>query len=361
VSKTLKVGIIGASAERGWAKISHVPAVQGLAGLELAAVATNSQKSADAAAKAFGVKGYADAKALFCDPGVDIVTVAVNVPGHRELVHGAVAAGKHLYCEWPLGRDLAEAQELEAVVRAANIKVALGLQTRSNPALRQARDLIASGSIGRVLSVRMRSETIAFGPKTDKASVYLEDAASGATLISIHGGHALDAAIAVLGGMEDIQVLTSIMFPEISVSDTGERRARTIPDHVFAQSKLRSSAVLLIEVAGGQASPTFRFEIVGDSGSLTLQGGALRGFQSGRLNLLLNGERQHLDEGEVAGMPDTAANVGGVYAALRDDIRNGTSNAPDFGHAVRLTKLMDDVIAAAEGGKRRQAADWPIR
>ena len=38
----LKVGIIGASAERGWAKISHVPAVQGLEGLELAAVATEA-------------------------------------------------------------------------------------------------------------------------------------------------------------------------------------------------------------------------------------------------------------------------------------------------------------------------------
>jgi predicted dehydrogenase len=43
----LKVGIIGASAERGWAKISHVPAVQGLEGLELAAVATHNQRSAD--------------------------------------------------------------------------------------------------------------------------------------------------------------------------------------------------------------------------------------------------------------------------------------------------------------------------
>lgn len=359
MAKSLGVGIIGASAERGWAKVSHVPAVQGLAGLELAAVATNSPKSAEAAAKAFGVKGYADAKELFRDPAIDIVTVAVNVPGHRELVRGAVEAGKHVYCEWPLGRDLAETQALERIAETAKVKVALGLQTRTNPAVRQARDLIALGKIGRVLNARMHSETIAFGPKTDKASLYLEDPASGATLITIHGGHALDTAIALLGGMNDIQALTTIQFPEIFVSDTGERQTRTIPDHLFTQFSLSSGAALSIEVAGGQPHPTFQFEIVGESGFLSLQGGAVRGFQSGRLELLLNGEKQPLDEGEVTDMPDAAANVAGVYAELRDDIRNGTSNAPDFGHAVRLTRLMDDLTASAQKGERRRAADWP--
>ena len=59
MAKTLGVGIIGASADRGWAKISHVPAVQGIAGLELVAVASGSQAKADAAVEAFGAKaGY---------------------------------------------------------------------------------------------------------------------------------------------------------------------------------------------------------------------------------------------------------------------------------------------------------------
>ena len=100
--KTLRVGLIGASAERGWAKISHVPAIQQLGGLELAAVVTQDRPSANKAARMFGAaKGYDDAKQLFADPEIDIVTVAVNVPAHRDLVLGALAAGKHLYCEYP--------------------------------------------------------------------------------------------------------------------------------------------------------------------------------------------------------------------------------------------------------------------
>jgi predicted homoserine dehydrogenase-like protein len=50
MTKSLRVGIIGASAQRGWAKESHVIAVQKLAGLELAAIATHRQETADAAA-----------------------------------------------------------------------------------------------------------------------------------------------------------------------------------------------------------------------------------------------------------------------------------------------------------------------
>ena len=91
--ETLQVGIIGGSAARGWAKISHVPAVRQVGGLTLGAVVTRDQRSADKAAEAFGAKkGYGDAKALFADPDIDIVTVTVNVPAHRDLVLGALAA-----------------------------------------------------------------------------------------------------------------------------------------------------------------------------------------------------------------------------------------------------------------------------
>lgn len=90
MTKLLGVGIIGASPERGRAKESHVPAVQKLAGLELVAVATGSQPSADAATRAFGAKAdCGNAEDLIGNPDVDIVTVAVKVPDHRKLVLGA--------------------------------------------------------------------------------------------------------------------------------------------------------------------------------------------------------------------------------------------------------------------------------
>lgn len=366
MNEPLRVGIIGASARGGWAKESHVPAVQGLAGLELVAVATRSRKSADAAAEAFRVRGYDNANELIHDPGIDLVTVAVKVPDHHALVLGALAAGKHVFCEWPLGRDADEAAELrdaaDEAYADAGAHAAIGVQARTSPAVRRARELVESGTIGRVLSARHYSGTIAFGRKIGAADAYLEEEANGATLVTIHGGHALDLSAAVLGGFEDVTAFATTQYPEIVVGDDGELRARMIPDHLLALSRLRGGAALSVEVAGGRPADDvpFQLEIVGEEGTLALRGGAPRGFQSGRISLSLNGESQLLDEDETAPMPDAAANVAGAYAALRDDIVAGDAfSAPGFDHAVRLSRLIEEATASSDTGTREPVEDSP--
>jgi predicted dehydrogenase len=52
--KQIRLGIVGANAKSGWAKVSHVPAINGISGLKLSAVATRNEQSAREAAKAFG-------------------------------------------------------------------------------------------------------------------------------------------------------------------------------------------------------------------------------------------------------------------------------------------------------------------
>jgi predicted dehydrogenase len=361
MAETLGIGIVGASPERGWAKISHIPAIQTLDGMRLAAVLGSTPASAEAAAIAFEAEhAYADPVEFFSDPAVDVVVVAVRVPLHRELVLGALRAGKHVYCEWPLGRDLAEAEELANAARKAGRITVIGLQARCSPALQRAADLIRSGAIGRVFGARMTSETVAFGPSTAKAERYLEDRANGATLVTIHAGHALDAAIAVLGPISDLQGLATRQFLEVAVMGERERITRTVSDLVLMQAMLSGGAALSCEVAGGRTKdPEFCFEIVGEAGRLRLAAAAPRGFQSGRLSLTMNGEPESVDEGELAGLPDEAVNVGAIYAALRDDVRQGARSLAGFEHAVRLTRLLADFEAASENGMRYLAEDWP--
>lgn len=86
MAKVLRVGIVGANARGGWASDAHVPAVQGLDGFVLAAVATNSQETADQAAHTFGVpKAYSSGASLIADPDIDVVTIATRVPDHRPI------------------------------------------------------------------------------------------------------------------------------------------------------------------------------------------------------------------------------------------------------------------------------------
>jgi predicted dehydrogenase len=355
----LGVGIIGASG--GWARLSHVPAVQKLSGLELTAVAARDRKSADAAAQQFGAKsGYGNAAEMFSNPDIDIVSVCVTVPDHRALVLGALAAGKHVYCEWPLGANLAESEEMAKAAQAAALHTAIGLQLRKNFAVVRARDLIASGAIGRLLTASIYSSTAGFGPIVPRPYLYLEDPRNGVNMVTIQGAHTLDFAIAVLGDLADLAALNTRQYPEIEAGDDHKRQPRTTFDHVLVQARMSNGAALAIEVAGGRPPETpSHLQAVGDKGVLVLQGGAPRGFQSGRLKLFLNGEPQHVDEGEIASMPDEAANVASMYAALRDDILHATFTVPDFDHAVRLTRLMDAELLSSENGIRRKNSGWP--
>ena len=127
--KEILVGIVGANANKTWAKVSHVPPINGLPGLKLAAVATSHEQSAREAAEAFGAsRWFSDPLAMIRDDPIDLITISVKVPAHRELVLAALNAGKAVYCEAPLGRTVAEAEEMASAV--GSLHTAIGPQGR---------------------------------------------------------------------------------------------------------------------------------------------------------------------------------------------------------------------------------------
>jgi hypothetical protein len=146
IQKEIRVGIVGADARASWAKVPHVPAIKGLPGLKLVAVATRNERSAREAAEAFGAdRWFSDPFAMLRDDRIDVVTIAVKVPAHRALVLAAPDAGKAVYCEAPLGRTVAETEEMASAV--GSLPTAIGLQGRLNPAVRRAAQLLCDGVI----------------------------------------------------------------------------------------------------------------------------------------------------------------------------------------------------------------------
>ena len=118
----LRVGLVGVNAGRSWAKISHIPALRALPEFRIAAVATRKMTTATEAAEAFGaLEAYDDFRALARSDQVDVVSVSVRVPFHLEVVTAALEARKHVICEWPLGRNVDEADKMAAMARAAGV------------------------------------------------------------------------------------------------------------------------------------------------------------------------------------------------------------------------------------------------
>src|SRR5207248_9836955 len=185
---TLGVGIIGVSPVWGWATTAHIPALRALPNYEIRALSARSAESARAVGQALGVNAvYSDHQQLVLQPDIDVDAVAVQVPHHRELVSAALGAGKAVYCEWPLGRDLDDAQAMAAFAGEQNVRTVVGLQGRQAPAIEFVTELLSDGYVGEVLSTTMVGISIP-GDAVIKANAYMLDQENGANLLTIAVG-----------------------------------------------------------------------------------------------------------------------------------------------------------------------------
>src|SRR5215510_11424682 len=147
-SGRIRVGIVGANPSRGFASIAHIPALQAFPDFEISALCTTRQDSAEVAARHYGVPlAFYDAEKLAQHPDVDLVVISVKVPDHYLPVMAAIEARKHIYCEWPLGRNTDEAVRMCDAANRKGIFHAVGLQGRVSPAIEYAKELVADGYV----------------------------------------------------------------------------------------------------------------------------------------------------------------------------------------------------------------------
>ena len=347
----LKLAIAGANAERGWARDTHIPALKSLPGIELYAVSARNQDIADEAARIFGAqKAFGNTQAMVRDPAVDVVAVTVKVPEHRAIVLEAMAHGKHVYCEWPLGRDLAEAEEMAAAAKQAGVHVAIGLQGANSLAVRHAAKLVRQGAIGRLLSLRVVSSTAGWGKMSPAHYGYLQDKSNGATLATIAGGHTLAAVEAVVGSFAQVSARNSILIDEMEVIGTGEKVPRNCADHMLITGLHTSGCVSSVEILGGVPIP-LRFELRGTEGTLEINGNHPGGYQCADLQVTCSTSSEAQPAPAVAGLEGAPINVSQVWSQFEADIRTGTRSVPDFDVAVRLTRLLDAIDIASDEGR----------
>src|SRR3954454_12727247 len=233
-SNRIRVGIIGANPDRGWAAQAHVPALQSLSDdFEITAVSTSRRESADAAGERFGVPAAFDNHHdLVNSPDVDVVAVTVKVPHHLELATAALDAGKAVYCEWPLGNGLQEAETLAALAKTQGVLAVAGLQARSAPAIAYVRDLVEQGYVGEVLSTTLVGSGMGWGPTVEPFNAYLNDKKYGATMLSIAVGHTADALCYCLGEVRELSATTAMRRQAFTIAGNGQGKPMNAEDQV---------------------------------------------------------------------------------------------------------------------------------
>jgi predicted dehydrogenase len=230
MSKRYKVAVVGAGISNSpdgrerWAVRAHLPALKALPELfETVAVCTTRMETATAAAQKFGVPhAYDSVGRMLADcPEIDIVCVSVRPSVHHEVVMAALNAGKHVYCEHPLGTSTQQAREMFELARRKNLRTIVGHEYHYEPAALQMAEMVRDGYIGRPLTFNLTyfvSNYIA--PRPSHRQWLFEAAAGGHP--GYRSGHSLERATSILGrDIDKICAELAVLVPERANLDGG--------------------------------------------------------------------------------------------------------------------------------------------
>ncbi|KAF1977240.1 NAD(P)-binding protein [Bimuria novae-zelandiae CBS 107.79] len=294
------------------------------------------------------VATYADPTEIASDPNVDIVAVSVNVPGHYALTKPAIEAGKDVFVEWPLSRNLADPEEIVQLAKEKGIKTMVGLQGRQNPSVLKAKEIVESGQLGEILTTTMFGHGGIFGPTVEEGLLYLLPVENGANLLTIPFRHAADALCYVLGEIKDI---------------TATLVKKTAHDHVTVTGRLANGGgVVSATYVGGTSRDgrDFVWEIIGTNGSLLLEGPKQDGHiqtnqptvKIARSDPAVSSTTAHLENVEIADMSGIPHNVGKAWDAWIGVGLDKGHRAPTFEDALVRHKMIDAIYRSAEKGTR---------
>jgi predicted dehydrogenase len=370
MAEPIRVGIIGANPKRGWALGSHLPPLQALPEFELVAVATRHRESAQETAERFGVPyAFDDPAALIAHAGIDLVVVSVKVPHHHALVRAALEASKHVFCEWPLGANTAEATDLLELATSKGVHHMVGLQGRRSPMVNYVRDLVADGYLGELAFVALSVEGVGRGGEITEDRVWTTDRANGVGILAIMGGHTLDVVRYIVGDLTQVQGTVAVRHPRVTVLETGAQVSVTTPDVVLLNGRIGGGAFVSASIQAGLPKGFgARLELHGTNGVLVVTGAGALHVSDASLRLsgatgdspleaMVVPDRYHTVPDAV---PDTAArNVAGLYLTLAEAITHDSdprSLEPSFATAVDLHRYLDDIDASSAAGATRTSS-----
>jgi len=365
----LRVGIVGASPQ-SWAAAAHLPALAHLDELAVTAVATTCLDSARATADTFGIShAFASADELAAHPEVDLVVVSVKVPAHAGAIRAALAAGKHVYSEWPLAVDLAEASALADAASRAGVVHAVNLQAYHSPGARFTADLLTGGRIGQVESVSMTAAGNPLGgSRIPRSLAWSTDPSAGNNLLTVMAGHALAAVEQVAGPLADVSAVLANRHERVAVAETGELIANHVPGQVALHGRLADGALLSLSIRGGSAGAPdgFVITIAGTDGTLTVtpaEPGHYPGWAEWRIRLRGNdgavtdlpvpGTYRVVPPGVPAGPP---AHIAALYREIAHAVTEGRPAHPGFDTAVHHHQTLAAIERADRTGTRQTLA-----
>ena len=364
----IRLGAVGANIS-GWAN-PHLQAIAALPQYEITATCTTRMESAREAAEAYGAShAFDDYREMVRSDDVDAVLVCLQAPRHIGPTTAALEAGKHVYTEWPFGKDLAESKQMADLAREKGVRTMVGIQARSSPIYARLKELVDEGYVGDLLAGRVswianEITSPAFNIESDKA--WRARREGGANTLTIAFGHVIDPFCAAVGEFTELSAMAATQVKTWTLTDTGETVEATAPDNILITGRVGNGASVTAQVAwlpGYNYSSDYRAEIYGTRGSLLVTSsqksliGAMEIFGSRDGSSL---EKIDIPE-RLDRVGDLVEDKGGVvfylaqaWARFAEAIETGQRMEPDFDSGVTRRRLIDAIYASSDTGQAQK-------
>lgn len=341
---------------------------------ELITVAEEVPGRAEEAAAQFGFAATArDWREVAADPRVQAVSITAPNFLHREIGVAMAEAGKHIWIEKPVGLGSEDARAVADAVAAAGVQGAVGFNYRNAPAVEAARDLIASGGIGRVTHVRIRLFSDYAAHPEGALTWRYERERGGSGVLGDLASHGADLARFLLGDIDSLTADTAIFVPERarpagataghSRATGGEPGPVENEDYVSCLLRFASGARGVLEacrVSVGEQN-NYGFEVHGTEGAVfwdfrrmnELGVGRGGGYQDQPVSTVYVGP----GDGEFGAFQPGAANAMGyddlkvieAYRFVRS-VAEGVGYGATVSDAVRSAGVLDAMVRSVESG-----------
>jgi predicted dehydrogenase len=351
-------------------------------GAEMAVLCGRTATATEAAAHKYGWAEWAtDWRDVVARDDIDVVDVCTPGDSHAEIAVAALAAGKHVLCEKPLGNTVAEAEEMTAAAEAAagrGVRSMVGFNYRRLPAMSLAQQLIASGRLGTVRHIRAKYlQDWIVDPEFPLAWRLQKDKAGSGALGDI-GAHIIDLAqfvtgqllVGVSATLETFVKERPLPSSGTGLAGSGDRSAGmgqvTVDDAAVFFGRTEGGALATfeatrfangrkngmgIEIYGSDGSLSFDFESMNE---LHVYDGTVPATDAGfRRILVTEPEHPYLSgwwpPGHVLGYEHTFTHE---IADFVTDVAAGRDPSPSFREGLQVQRVLDAVEQSSRDESR---------
>ncbi len=237
----------------------------------LVAVCGRNAEATAEAAKRYGYeKYYTDYHQLIADPDVQVFDNGGPNDAHAAPTIAAAQAGKHVFCEKPLGRSAEESASMLEAVRAAGVKHMVAFNYRFVPAIALAKQLIESGKLGRIFHFRaVYLQEWIIDPNFPKIW-RLDKSVAGSGALGDLGAHVIDLARFLVGEPKKVMGMTKTFIEERPLPDGSGMGKVDVDDAFVSLMEFENGALGTIEASRfAQGRKNYNsLEINGENGSI---------------------------------------------------------------------------------------------